>query len=138
MQQTLTIAELQAKLRKIAQTQPEKVTAAMDRAVLNVVAKAKDNCTPGLSPYYRAPHITGNLSRSISGLSITDRNNIHGIVSAGDMRIGNTMSYAPHVHEGTTKMPARPFILDAIIAEEERTLAFLEAAIEENLKEHTE
>jgi len=131
MQQTLTVAELQAKLRKIARTQPDKVTKAMDRAVLNVVAKAKDNCTPGLSPYYRAPHITGNLSRRISGRVIIDRNNIHGIVS-------NSASYAPAVHEGTTKMPARPFILDAIVAEEERTLALLGAAVEENLKEHTE
>ena len=52
---------------------------------------------------------------------------MHGIV-------GTPKDYALFVHEGTTKMQARPFILDAIKAKDKDTRAILSKALEDAIK----
>lgn len=36
----------------------------------------------------------------------------------GTVDIGNSLEYAPHVHEGTSKMAGRPYLRDALTASE--------------------
>lgn len=36
------------------------------------------------------------------------------------VKVGNTLYYAPYVHEGTFKMHARPYILDGLTGENHR------------------
>ena len=110
----------------------------MADACLNIEGRARKNCTPAESPYPRAPHVTGTLSRSIGSHVEVGSNKITGIVSAGgeDSKEG-PVEYAIHIHEGTSKMTPRPFILDAIIEEEKTTLGFLSDATEDALEAHT-
>lgn len=135
---TMTVEELQSKLENISKDMLPAIKKGMIDAAQNIEGKAKENCTPGSSPYSKAPHITGTLSRSIASKVEVKGNEVHGIVSAGgeDSPEG-PVEYAIHVHEGTSKMPARPFILDAIQAKEKDTTEILTDAIEEALRKHT-
>ena len=127
---TITPEELQHRIRKLSEASIPAILKGMTDAAMNVEAKAKENCTPGLSPYYRAPHVTGTLRRSISSKVETKGNEVHGIVGAG-------VSYAVEVHEGTSRMPPRPFILDAIIEKKNETLEYLSRALEGGIRRHT-
>lgn len=69
----------------------------LQRIALKVEGTAKGN----------APVKTGNLRRSITSSS-----------TAHQAIIGANANYAVHVHEGTSRMPGRPFIKNAI--EQER------------------
>ena len=126
----ITLEELQRRMRKLSEASIPALLEGMTNAAMNVEAKAKENCTPGSSPYPRAPHITGTMRRSISSKVETMGNEVHGIVGAG-------VSYAIKVHEGTSRMPPRPFILDAIIEEKNETLEFLSDAVEVGIRRHT-
>ena len=105
----------------------------MTDAAMNVEGKAQENCTPGSSPYYKAPHITGTMRRSIASKVDTRGDEVIGIVHAG----GEKANYAEEVHEGTSRMPPRPYILDAIISEETKTIKFLEDAVKAGIRRHT-
>jgi len=126
----MTPEELQRKLSNLSKDMLPAIEKAMRIAAMNVEGKAKENCTPGQSPYYRAPHITGTMLRSISSDAKVKGNEVHGIVGAG-------VDYALDVHEGTSKMEARPFILDAIIEKEGETIKTLSDAVEEAIRRHT-
>jgi len=126
----LTAEELQAKLKSISKDMLPAIKKGMTDAVQNVEGKAKENCTPGTSPYYRAPRITGTLVRSINSKLEVKGSEVRGIVGADT-------DYAQKVHDGTSKMPPRPYILDAIKEEEDTTVEILSSAIESKLREHT-
>ena len=127
---TISIEELQRKLKNISTDMLPALKGAMTDAAMNIEGKAKENCTPGQSPYYKAPLITGTMRRSISSKVEVKGNEIRGVVGAG-------VDYAIDVHEGTSRMEARPFILDAITEKEDDTLGFLSDAVESNLRGHT-
>lgn len=125
----MTPEELQRKLKEIGKEIKPSLVAGMGKAVLNVESRAKQNCQPGSTPYYRAPHITGTLQRSITSQVKETGENVQGIV-------GTNMEYAQAVHDGTSNMPARPFVLDAIVQEQEKTEELMSQSIEEGLKKH--
>lgn len=136
---TMTPEQMAAKLKDLSYAMIPAMKKGMGNACRNIEGRAKKNCTPGESPYPRAPHVTGTLSRSMGSHVEVDGNKITGIVSAGgeDSKEG-PVEYAINVHEGTSRMAPRPFILDAIIEEEEKTLEFLGDATEEALEAETE
>jgi HK97 gp10 family phage protein len=135
---TMTPEQMAAKLKNISNDMLPAIKKGMRDACKNIEGRAKKNCTPGESPYSRAPHITGTLSRSMGSHVEVDGKKIKGIVSAGgeDSKEG-PVEYASAVHEGTSRMAPRPFILDAIIANEKETVEFLSDAIEEAVEAHT-
>lgn len=126
----MTPEELQRKLSNLSKDMLPAIEKAMTTAAMNVEGKAKENCQPGTSPYYRAPHITGTMLRSISSKVEMKSNEVHGVVGAG-------VEYAIDVHEGTSRMEARPFILDAILEKESETVEILSGAVEEAIRRHT-
>ena len=130
---TISIEELQEKLKSISADMLPVLKEAMTDATMNIEGKAKENCTPGQSPYYKAPLITGTMRRSIGSKIDVKGNEIKGIIHAG----GEKANYAEDVHEGTSRMSARPYILDAITEKESDTLGFLSDAVESNLRRHT-
>lgn len=135
---TMTAAQMAAKLKNISDDMIPAIKKGMADACLNIEGCAKKNCTPGQSPYSRAPHITGTLSRSMgSHVEVHDKE-IKGIVSAGgeDSPEG-PVEYAIHVHEGTSRMAPRPFILDAIKEEEKMTTGLLSDAVDDALRKYT-
>lgn len=54
---------------------------------------------------------TGDLMRDVSYV-------VHNETASVD--VGNTLEYAPFVHDGTSKMAGRPYIRDAIMNNKER------------------
>ena len=127
---TMSIEELQTKLRNMALGTIPAIKEGMTNAAMNIEGKAKENCTPGSSPYYKAPFITGTMRRSINSEVEQRGNEIIGIVGAGT-------DYAEDVHEGSSKMPPRPFILDAITEKQNETIKFLEDAVKQGIRRHT-
>lgn len=127
---TMSIEELQTKLRNMSLSMVPALQKGMTDAAQNIEGKAKENCTPGSSPYYKAPLITGALRRSISSEVELRGNEVKGIVGAG-------VDYAIDVHDGSSKMPPRPFILDAITGEEAKTIDILSDAMKEGIRRHT-
>jgi len=116
-----------------------------------VETQAKWNCTPGKSPYdwmifpskrgaSGAPYsVDKNPKREAEHMreemySLVDvvGKSVYGI-------IGNTKDYALPVHDGVHAggryMPARPFILDALIEKDPTTSALLAEALVENCME---
>ena len=129
----MSIEELQVKLRKMSSDMIPTIRKGMTDAVQNVEGKAKENCTPGQSPYYKAPLITGTMRRSIGSKVDIKGKEIKGIVFAG----GEKANYAEEVHEGTSRMPPRPYILDAITEKENETIEFLSDAAEQGIRRYT-
>lgn len=117
---TISIEELQRKLNNLSKDMLPVLQTAMTNAAMNIEGKAKENC----------PVITGTLRRSISSKAELKGNEIIGTVGA------NT-EYAEAVHEGTSKRPPKPFILDAITEKEGETLGILNNAVEEAIRGHT-
>lgn len=131
MTKTLTFDELREKLKGVQASVIPGVMRGMKKAALNVEKKAKQNCTPGKSPYWKAPysddkdperevpHMRDVMYAKVS----TDGREVRAIV-------GNPKHYALFVHEGTAKMASRPFILDAIKEKEEETRKIISDALE--------
>lgn len=133
----LTPEVLARKLKQASDGVHREVLSAMKKAALDVEATAKEYCTPGSSPYdpmifktkvddegdYRsgAPFDIGNLRRSMYSEVRDSNEEIHGYV-------GNTADYAVYVHEGTSKLQARPFLKDAVTAKQSDTHKRLEEA----------
>lgn len=116
---TISIEELQRKLKDISKDMLPVIEKAMKDAAMNVEGKAKENC----------PVITGTLRRSISSKAEVKGNEIKGIVGA------NT-EYAEAVHEGTSRRAPKPFILDAIMEKDGETLEILSNGVEDAIRRH--
>jgi len=134
----LTSEQLQAKLQNIKEDSIPAITKAMNLAALNVEGKAKENCTPGKSPYWKAPYSDDNDPRREPPHM---RDVMYSEVEVSGTRVrgivGNPKQYALYVHEGTSKMQARPFIMDAIREKERDTLMILSDAILASIKKET-
>ena len=72
---------------------------------------------------------TGNLQRDVQ---------YHVDESARCVYVGNTLHYAPYVHDGTRKMAARPYITNALTGEQhkEELKKVAEAYLQIGFKEH--
>jgi len=121
----LTPESLARELTRRTELIHDEIEQAMAKAAANVEGRGKVYCTPGESPYEtqqsrKAPFITGFLRSKMASDVILDGHDIVG-------RVGNSASYAVMVHEGTSRMGGRPFILDAIEDEKEKTAAILAA-----------
>jgi HK97 gp10 family phage protein len=100
------------------------------RAAVEIENEAEDYCTPGTTPYWHAPFDTGRLRASIDGDQVpTDTE--EGCHTSVEVK---GTDYDVFVHEGTWKMPARPFLLDAMNAKREDTLKTVAGAIREVLE----
>jgi len=120
MEMTMSIEELQTKLRNISLTMVPAIEKGMTDAVQNVEGRSKELC----------PVITGTLRRSISSETKTTGNEIKGIVGA------NT-EYAEAVELGTSKRPPHAYLMPAIIEKESETLRILGDAVEDGIRRHT-
>jgi hypothetical protein len=127
MPATFTPQQMAAKLQKLHTDEIPALEQAMKKACLNVEGLSKEYCTPGKSPYYKAPYSDDNDPRrkpphmrdTIEGkVAEVTASSVIGVV-------GTPKDYAIHVHEGTSRMQARPFILDAIKEKEDETLEIL-------------
>ena len=143
----ITLQELQAKFAHLEDNLVPKLAKKMEPLAGAVEAEAKKNCTLGMSPYdwmdfpskggaSGAPYsVDKNPKRELvhmrdemySGVAV-EGNKVEGIV-------GNPKSYALAVHDGTSVMRKRPFILDAIIAKRDDTWNGIAEAIAENARE---
>lgn len=128
---SLTFAELRERLENLPKATIPAMKKGMAKAALNVKAQAKMNCTPGKSPYAKAPYSDDNDPRR-EPIHMRDAMYHRVIATDKSVRgiIGNPKRYAAWVHEGTKKMAARPFILDAIKQKESETRAILSEALE--------
>lgn len=123
----MTPEQLKARLDKAAKRIVPSVEKGMDLAALNIEGKAKLNCSPGSSPYSKAPFDTGLLRAEIY-----HQVEVHG--SAVQGFVCSPTEYAPAVHEGTSRRAGRPFILDAIVSERDATQKILAAHLSEGLE----
>lgn len=148
MTRAMTTEQLQQKLMNVSANMRPALIKGMGAAVNLVERRAKLNCTPGQSPYSDmdfpskmennpsadgAPFDTGRLRSSINGKVETDTiergNSIRGLV-------GTNVEYAQFVHDGTSKMQARPFLFDAIVQEQAGIYELMrKAVVEACLKE---
>lgn len=130
MARRLTPAELSRILANVPKRIRAETLAAMKTAAALCEAQAKDNCTPGKSPYDRAPYITGTLSRGNHSYvqEFNDGATIVGFVA------NSVREYNLHVHEGTSRMKARPFLLDAVRMQQDNVQTILSAGIKEGLE----
>jgi hypothetical protein len=154
----LTLEELTGVLDHVQAEMLPAITRGMKDATLNVEGKAKQNCTPGKSPYESMNFPTKIEKAAILGNGYTgapysydndpdrepphlrdvmfskvevDGNRVVGIV-------GNPKSYAAAVHDGTSTMFPRPFIYDAIVEKEPETRAILSEAIERAILQNSD
>ena len=155
--------ELKAKIRALGPVGHATIKAGMRNAAANVCRRAKLNCTPGESPYdgmifptkmleytrtgkvkarqlkyspnqinrSGAPFDKGDLRKSINFRVTDDMAGIKGTV-------GTVIEYALPVHDGTSKMQARPFIYDAVIKERDATQEYLALAVDAALMQCAE
>jgi hypothetical protein len=156
MAQKLTPEQLERALIKASVFAHDGIVKGMKEAALGVEAKARENCTPGRSPYDRAPYSDDRDSRrepphmrDVMYSKTIDEGNgvIRGVV-------GNPKHYALPVHEGHAihygqatltaiakygggrvgHVPARPFIVDAVIERRDATAAILAGAVLDGLR----
>lgn len=154
MTEALTPEQLRAKFAAIQLETRPALLAAMRDAALNVEAQARVNCTPGKSPYedYNFPTKVERFPDNYTGAPYTDdrdpdrepphmRDVMYSEVREdGDAIVGvvgNPKRYALMVHEGTTRMQARPFITDAIEDKKSETVAILSSGVEGVLRRHS-
>lgn len=71
---------------------------------VEAVGMVVDNMESG---YGKPIRVTGDLMRDVNFRAESEGN-------TAVVRVGNSLEYAPHVHEGTAHMRGRPYIKDAI------------------------
>ena len=135
-----TPEEMAAKLQRLPAKTVPAMEKGLDKAGLNIVGKSKEDCTPGKSRYYRAPYSDDNdPNRKPPHMRDTITHKVeHGGGLSGawvKCTVGTPKDYSLHVHEGTSKMQARPFILDNIVDEKDTTMEFLSEALEEAIRQ---
>jgi hypothetical protein len=143
--EVISVEELRHRLRELSDGQLSETERNMGLAAENVNGESKRNCTPGQSPYHNqrfsskeilaqflGENYTGapysfdrdpnreppHMRDTITAEVITEGRSVHGVV-------GTPKRYSKWVHEGTRKVEARPFILDAVYAKDSETLAIL-------------
>jgi len=96
-----------------------KIHEAMNKAVIILEAEAKRKITSG----YEKPAVdTGRLRASIVGQA----------TSAEQGKAGTSVYYGIYVHEGTKRMPPRPFLTDALNDKKEEIIAMFKAAVKKD------
>ena len=90
---------------------------------------------PGAKP------IGGTLRRSVHSVVHVDGQRIGSSAEAGarplaaptgrgiEVHVGTNLEYAPYVHDGTVKMPARPFLAEAAMEVAPRIPGIIQAAL---------
>ncbi len=132
----LTPEQLAAKLSNLSAKSIPAIEKEMANACLNVVGLSKEYCTPGKSPYYKAPYSDDNdprrkppHMRDVIDYEVkTEGKSVRGIIK-------NPKDYALAVHDGTSKMQGRAFILDPIKAKSSETVEILSDALIRSLRE---
>lgn len=111
-------SDLLVELKRVNKRLHERLVDTVEDCGLVIAETARNNCTPGMSPYdgmsfkskpdkSGAPYDTGAMRESIqSSVANTGRGKCAAV-------IWTDVEYASYVHEGTSKMQARPFITDA-------------------------
>ena len=128
---TVTIPELKQRLYELNKEIVPRMKETFDSRICpRVEAKAKENCTPGMSPYWKAPFDTGLLRASITTDAYVSENLVIATLS-------NPLDYASFVHDGTSRMPPRPFLLDAVIDSRDQTWQDIADTLGVILKEAT-
>lgn len=94
--------------------------AALTAAATEAQAAIKDYMVGG---YDRPAYDTGALYRDVQ-YDFKDENTVD---------VGNTLGYAPYVHDGTYKMAARPYIRDGVMNAAEVIQEIFEAYISQGL-----
>lgn len=142
------LEETRARLQNLDSVIIKNVKNAIEnRSCVRAVGKAKQFCTPGESPYEDmvfpskieraerkgipysgAPFQIGDLRRNISSKVVSDANSVTGV-------IGTNSDYAVYVHEGTSRMWARPFLQDAVIECQQQTIDDVNEAIRQSIQE---
>jgi hypothetical protein len=131
----ISIEELRRRMESLSEGQVAQTERDMGLATENVVGLSKEYCTPGRSPYWRAPYSDDNDPRrepphmrdTITAEVIVEGRSVHGIV-------GTPKSYSPMVHEGTKHVEARPFIIDPIYVKQDETRAILGEGVKAHIK----
>ena len=86
-----------------------KVMSRMDAAVIQAISAMGDTAVAavqGAMMSYDPPVLaTGALMADVGWAA-----------DARTLRIGNSLSYAPYVHDGTLRTPARPYLADGMAA----------------------
>lgn len=139
MDKIISPEELMRLLKQIPIEIQAEVESGMEKAAMIVERRAKLNCHPSSTPYYKAPHITGTLQASIAGIVEKEGNSIMGIIHVDPSHTNpisqsSVMEYAPFVHDGTSKMEARPFLLDAINSEQDKVVSIVSESVINALK----
>ena len=94
------------------------------RAALAVGTKAVGMIVNQMQTGYGKPiRQTGDLQRDVS----------YEVVNDSTVNVGNTLEYAPFVHDGTSKMGARQYIRDALMNSNNQST--LQRVYEEYLKQ---
>ena len=75
--------------------------------------------------YGKPIRITGDLQRDVHA--------VVGFAGEDTVSVGNSLEYAPFVHEGTYKMKGRPYLRDGLLARDHPEQ--LQKAVEEEVKE---
>jgi len=131
-----TPEQMAAKLRALNTEAIPALVEGMKDACLNIEGECKKDCTVGKSRYYKAPYSDDNdpnrkpphMRDTIEGKVVeVTSNSVTG-------QVGTPKDYAIHVHEGTSRMKARPFISDNIKDQEETTIEILAEAIRNQVR----
>ena len=147
MAEDMTPEQLVAKLNAVAAAAHRGAVMGLQQACLARQATAMRYCTPGQSPFdpmvfptkkggTGAPLDTGLLRANIYAYTEDKGDEIQAGVGCGaDLRGPDTYpGYPLFVHEGTSKMQARPFIRMAVEDGEDDTRERLAAAIDAAIK----
>ena len=95
------LKRFEAAMRKSPKTVAKHLQKAISKSTLLFSKEAKDNIRTGRS-MYKPPLDTGVMMNSIFPVITT----LRGVVKVGSSK---ALNYASFVHEGTSKMQARPF-----------------------------
>ena len=132
----VTPDELREMLQRIQAQSLPAAQWGMGNATLHIEGTAKEYCTPGHTPYWKAPY-TDDQDPHREPPHMRDvmfsRCRISGNKVIGT--VGNPKHYSPYVHDGTSRMEGRAFVLDSIIANRENTYLYLLEAQQRVLEE---